>query len=159
MPKAAAFAVIWSAAHGRYEWQHERENGLSPLETEDETGFLGLIDGCSSFAFQGRHGHLTLRKESRLHGEGYWYAYRSQGRRTRKKYVGRTASLSLARLEDIAETLNAQSRVSVDERLQAKGAALPVHETISVEEKGDSLQGHLPDAITTSSGGDHLPVL
>jgi LuxR family transcriptional regulator, maltose regulon positive regulatory protein len=44
-----------------------------------------------------------LRKEFGLHGEGYWYAYRSQGRQTRKKYIGRTSSLSIARLEDIAE--------------------------------------------------------
>lgn len=158
MPKAAASAVIWSPERERYEWQHREENSSYPVSPEDEFGFLRLVDG-SSFAFRGKHGHLTLRKEFRLHGEGYWYAYRSLGRRTRKRYIGRTSSLSIARLEDIAEALNAQSRVSIDERSQAKGEMIPVHTVISEEEKGASLQGRLPDAVITSTAGHHLLVL
>src|ERR1700722_19779905 len=104
MTKAAAYAVIWSPEREHYEWQHRGRISCS-VSPEDEFGFLRLVDS-SSFAFRGKHGHLTLRKEFRLHGEGYWYAYRSQGRRTRKKYLGRTSSLSIARLEDIAEVCN-----------------------------------------------------
>jgi hypothetical protein len=80
MPKAAAATLLWSLERERYEWQYRGKNSSSPLETEDESGFLRMVYG-SSFAFQGKHGHMTLRKESRRHGEGYWYAYRSQGRR------------------------------------------------------------------------------
>src|SRR5262249_55336055 len=158
MPKAAA-TLLWSPERERYEWQHRGENSSYPVSPEDDPGFLRLVDSSSSFAFQGKHGHLTLRKEFRLHGEGYWYAYRSQGRRTRKKYLGRTSSLSIARLEDIAEALTTQSRVSTDERSQAKGETIPVHAVISVEGKGATLQERLPDAVTTSPAGQHLLVL
>src|SRR5215467_539063 len=135
MPKAAAATLLWSPERERYEWQHRGENSSYPVSAEDAPGFLRLVDGSSSFAFQGRHGRLTLRKESRLHGEGYWYAYRSQGRRTRKKYLGRTPSLAIARLEDIAEALNAEARPSTDERSQVQGEPIP------------ALQGRLADAV------------
>jgi LuxR family maltose regulon positive regulatory protein len=159
MPKAAADAVIWSPEREQYEWQHQGENNSCPVSAEDECGFLRLVDGSSSFAFQGRHGHLTLRKESRRHGEGYWYAYRSQGHRTRKKYLGRTPDLTIARLEDIAEALSAEHRVSTDERSQVKGETIPVPAVVLGEERGAALQRQFPDADTTSPTRPHLPVL
>src|SRR5581483_4867186 len=57
------------------------------------------------FSFQGKDGHLTLLKEPRVRGTDYWYAYRSLNGRTLKKYAGRTADLTVARLEEIARTL------------------------------------------------------
>ena len=159
MPKAAAATLLWSPERERYEWQRRSENSSSPVSPEDDLGFLRLVDG-SSFAFQGKHGRLTLRKESRLYGEGYWYAYRSQGRRTRKKYLGRTPDLTIARLEDIAEALNAEPRVSTDERSQVKGATFPeLQVAVSGEERGAALQGRLPHAVTTTPSGQHPPVL
>jgi ATP/maltotriose-dependent transcriptional regulator MalT len=158
MPKAAA-TLLWSPERERYEWQHRGENSSYPLSPEEEPGFLRLVDG-TSFAFQGKHGRLTLRKESRRYGEGYWYAYRSQGRRTRKIYIGRTPSLSIARLEDVAEALNAEPRASTDERSQVKGETIPELQVVVSGEKRDAaLQGRLPDAVTTSPSGQHLPVL
>src|SRR5437868_8715237 len=159
MPKAAVYAVIWSPERDRYELHQQGDRSHHPLHTEDRSGFIGLVDG-SSFAFQGKHGRLTLRKESRLYGEGYWYAYRSQGRRTRKKYLGRTPDLTIARLEDIAEALNAEPRVSTDERSQVKGATFPeLQVAVSGEERGAALQGRLPHAVTTTPSGQHPPVL
>src|SRR6266567_3844410 len=159
MPKAAAATLLWSPERERYEWQRRGENSSSPVSPEDDLGFLRLVDG-SSFAFQGKHGRLTLRKESRLYGEGYWYAYRSQGRRTRKKYLGRTPDLTIARLEDIAEALAASPRVSTDERSQVKGATFPeLQVAVSGEERGAALQGRLPHAVTTTPSGQHPPVL
>ncbi len=38
---------------------------------------------------------------------GYWYAYRRQGKRTRKRYAGRSAELTFAQLEALAEQLEA----------------------------------------------------
>jgi LuxR family maltose regulon positive regulatory protein len=158
MPKAAA-TLLWSPERERYEWQHRGENSSYPLSPEEEPGFLRLVDG-TSFAFQGKHGRLTLRKESRRHGEGYWYAYRSQGRRTRKIYIGRTPSLSIARLEDVAEALNAELRASTDERSQVKGETIAeLQVVVSGEERDAALQGRLPDAVTTPPSGQHLPVL
>ncbi|GHO91133.1 hypothetical protein KSF_011810 [Reticulibacter mediterranei] len=60
----------------------------------------------TSFSFRGREGHLTLLKETRARGgDGYWYAYRHLGKRTVKKYVGRPADLTFARLEWTAREL------------------------------------------------------
>ena len=153
MPKAAVHAVIWSPERDRYELHQQGDRSHHPLRTEDGSGFIGLVDG-SSFAFQGKHGRLTLRKESRLHGEGYWYAYRNQGRRTRKKYAGRTTDLTIARLEDIAEALTAEPRVSTDERSQVKGGTIPeLQAEVPAEERSAALQGRVPRRLGDGGGG------
>ena len=57
------------------------------------------------FSFQGKHGHLSLLKETRRRSkEGYWYAYRRQGKRRIKQYAGRTLDLTISRLEELAHT-------------------------------------------------------
>src|SRR5260370_37479514 len=123
MPKAATYALIWSSEQHTYELCQQGESAPQPLCTDDEHG-LKQLTSSSSFAFQGQHGRLTLRKEARQHGEGYWYAYRSQGRRTLKKYAGRTADLTIARLEEIAEILNADGSANGG-RLQVSESAVP----------------------------------
>jgi LuxR family transcriptional regulator, maltose regulon positive regulatory protein len=57
---------------------------------------------CTSFSFQGRAGRLNVYKEPRPRGAGYWYAYHATGLRVAKRYLGRTATLTLARLEEAA---------------------------------------------------------
>jgi LuxR family transcriptional regulator, maltose regulon positive regulatory protein len=47
-------------------------------------------------------GFMTLRKERRQRGAAYWSAYRRQGQRLRKVYLGRATALTQARLEEIA---------------------------------------------------------
>ena len=47
-------------------------------------------------------GFMTVRKERRQRGSAYWTAYRRCGRRLRKVYIGRSAALTHARLEEIA---------------------------------------------------------
>ena len=127
MPTAATCALIWSSERNTYELRHQDSiSSISPhsLQAEDGHQFIQLVDG-SSFAFQGKHGRLTLRKESRPHGEGYWYAYRNHGRKTLKKYAGRTADLTIARLEEIAEALNASNCSSTDERSRLNEGDIP----------------------------------
>jgi hypothetical protein len=50
-------------------------------------------------------GFMTLRKECRQRGTAYWTAYRRQGRRLRKIYIGRSTLLTQASLEQIATRL------------------------------------------------------
>src|SRR5690606_20983778 len=50
-------------------------------------------------------GFFTLRKERRQRGTAYWSAYRRQGQRLRKLYIGRSTALTEARLEEIAAHL------------------------------------------------------
>ena len=50
-------------------------------------------------------GFMTVRKERRQRGTAYWSAYRRQGQRLRKRYIGRSNALTQARLEQIAAHL------------------------------------------------------
>ena len=50
-------------------------------------------------------GFMTVRKEQRQRGTAYWTVYRRQGQRLRKVYVGPSAVLTQARLEQIAAQL------------------------------------------------------
>ena len=50
-------------------------------------------------------GFVTVRKERRQRGTAYWSAYRRQGQRLRKLYLGRSAALTQARLQEIAARL------------------------------------------------------
>jgi LuxR family transcriptional regulator, maltose regulon positive regulatory protein len=50
-------------------------------------------------------GFITVRKERRQRGTAYWTIYRRQGQRLRKVYVGLSAALTQARLEQIAAQL------------------------------------------------------
>ena len=50
---------------------------------------------------------MTVRKERRQRGGVYWSAYRRQGRRLRKIYLGPAASVTEARLREVAALLYA----------------------------------------------------
>jgi LuxR family maltose regulon positive regulatory protein len=159
MPKTAPCALIWSSDRGIYEFRHQGGISPHPLNAEDEHYFIRLVDG-SSFAFQGKHGRLTLRKEPRQHGEGYWYAYRNHGRSTLKRYAGRTADLTITRLEEIAAALNAEPRSSTGEHSGTKGEGIPSLKTLSaVEDMRTVLQGRVLDPVTTSPSGQRAPLL
>ncbi|QBD76976.1 hypothetical protein EPA93_13570 [Ktedonosporobacter rubrisoli] len=106
MPKVISDAVIWSAKQNIYVQRSQGSLDLQPITGEQEQWFSWLAVR-SAFAFQGQQGHLTLRKEARARKEEYWYAFRCQNRRTIKRYVGRTADLTLARLEEIATEIAA----------------------------------------------------
>jgi hypothetical protein len=50
-------------------------------------------------------GFMTVRKEPRQRGGAYWTAYRRQGGRLRKIYLGTASGLTQARLDTVAATL------------------------------------------------------
>ncbi len=51
-------------------------------------------------------GFMTVRKERRQRGGAYWTAYRRAGSRLRKVYLGRSATVTQARLQAIAAVLH-----------------------------------------------------
>ena len=71
--------------------------------------WFAWLDQVSSFAFSGKSGHYTARKEAKQRGDRYWSAYLTTDEQLTKKYLGKTADLTLARLEHIAGMLSAQS--------------------------------------------------
>lgn len=63
------------------------------------------VTGATSFAVAGTAGRFTARKERRGRADGYWRAYRRRGEKLVSVYLGRSAELSLERLQTIAVAL------------------------------------------------------
>lgn len=55
-------------------------------------------------------GFMTVRKERRQRGGAYWTAYRRQGHRLRKIYLGASPTLTQARLEAVVTILLEEGR-------------------------------------------------
>ena len=104
MGRTPLHALIWSAEqhlYGLYT-RGQLELWFQPAE---EAAWLAWLREVSSFAFHGKEGSLNVYLEKRPHGGVYWYAYHTKEGRTRKRYLGQTESLSLARLEETARSL------------------------------------------------------
>src|SRR6516165_82160 len=98
MPKVPTFTLAWSSATETYELYktHIREVlGIVP----DSPAWFAWLEQVSFFAFVGKSGHFTARKEAKQRGGRYWSAYLATGEQLSKKYLGKTADLTLARLE------------------------------------------------------------
>jgi LuxR family maltose regulon positive regulatory protein len=112
MPKIPTFTLAWSPARETYELYEKRDReGLGIVS--DSPAWFAWLDQVSSFAFVGKGGHYTARKEAKLRGGRYWYAYLATSEQLTKKYLGKTADLTLDRLEHIAGMLYAQSESHV----------------------------------------------
>jgi LuxR family maltose regulon positive regulatory protein len=102
MPKPALFTLKWSGEHHLYEL-YEQDRLL--LQANSESWFTWLTTH-TSFSFRGKESRFNLLKETRKNkGEGYWYAYQRQGQRVIKRYVGRSAELTMTRLEEVEREL------------------------------------------------------
>ncbi len=135
MAKRVPATLFWSEEDQQYIWQKEGDKAKR-LRLSAEEQLCQLLDESSSFSFQGQQGHLTLLKETRVKsGDGYWYAYRRQGKRVVKKYAGRPADLTIVRLEKLALAIQAAhgqsepaqlSHLSLDQHPQP--APSPLHQ-------------------------------
>ncbi len=108
MPKPARYLLAWAAEQNAYELREGTR--VSPMFAADWANWL---DDHDSFSFKGRLGRLSLLKERRKAGPGYWYAYRRQGEHTAKRYAGRSGELTFARLEALAQALAAHDGLPV----------------------------------------------
>ena len=103
MPKQSLHVLRWSATDQIY--QLFANGQLKQSFGADDAAWPSWLAAHSSFAFDGQHGRLSVIKEARARGAGYWYAYRATGRRTSKRYLGTTSHVTIARLEEIASLL------------------------------------------------------
>src|SRR2546421_6634131 len=76
------------------------------FQRRDDEAFSHWLNEHTAFAFWGQAGQLSVLKEARPGGTGYWYAYRTQERHTRKRYLGPSARVTFARLEQEAKVLS-----------------------------------------------------
>src|SRR6266849_4903925 len=104
MPKIAHYTLVWSPLHQAYELRVSAYSGIQDIVPESPA-WLAWVSQISSFAFHGRNGSYTACKESKQRGEGYWYAYARIGGKLTKRYLGRGSSLTLPRLEQVAQEL------------------------------------------------------
>ena len=108
MAKVPTYTLVWSPAIGAYELYETRDRGVLKIAPESLEWFAWL-EQVSSFAFAGKNGNYTARKEAKQRGDRYWSAYLATGTQLTKKYLGKSADLTLTRLEHIAGVLSAQS--------------------------------------------------
>ncbi|HEX6483360.1 MAG TPA: LuxR family transcriptional regulator, partial [Ktedonobacteraceae bacterium] len=104
MSRAPLHALIWSKEQSLYELYTQGQLKLR-FQPTDEAAWLAWLGSVSSFAFHGRGGSLNVYLEQRPRGGAYWYAYQTKEGRTRKRYLGRTETSSLAHLEETAQML------------------------------------------------------
>lgn len=112
--------LIWRADRQFYELDGKP---LLPL-TRDEEQWVNWLESISAFSFQGQQGHMTVRKEARPRGDHYWYAYRRVGSKMRKKYLGRSITLTLDHLEEIASAFSP----AISSSLPVDGPRMPLKE-------------------------------
>lgn len=108
MAKSSLHVLIWSEEHQRYELLTAGHRQQC-FGQEDKQPWQDWLSHQTSFAFQGQHGHISVRKETRTRGAGYWYAYSTRSRQTNKRYLGPLTRVTLERLEEVARALAAEN--------------------------------------------------
>lgn len=106
MSRPASYLLRWSSQTQEYKLFATAHNEHCDLAIGSSDWFT-LLATIPSFAFISRTGtHCTVRKEAIRPSGIYWYGYRSQQRRTLKRYLGRTQDISITRLEELAANLS-----------------------------------------------------
>src|SRR6266702_4509422 len=105
MPRVPLHALIWSRDQGRYEL-YTRGQFVQRFRSGDHQAWQSWLCQVTSLAFHSPFGSLNVYQEARPRGGAYWYAYHTNRGGTRKHDLGRTAQVSLARLEAAAQALS-----------------------------------------------------
>ncbi len=119
MPKSSLHTLAWSEEQECYELYTQGELQIR-FAPENEQSWQDWLSTQASFAFQGRYGRMSVVKEARSRGSGYWYAYSTLQGHTRKRYLGQTNNITFEHLAQVAQTfLKEQGQpVSTPEPLQ-----------------------------------------
>src|SRR5690242_14413256 len=106
MPKRIPYQLQWSSPTEEYAIFHDGRP-IAPRIEPSSQHWVDWLETVPSFSFQSRDGgSCTVRKETVQRGGTYWYAYRRREGRMVKRYLARSAELTLARLEEVTATLN-----------------------------------------------------
>ncbi|QBD76340.1 hypothetical protein EPA93_10105 [Ktedonosporobacter rubrisoli] len=102
MPRQLSHLLHWNPGTSAYELRVGNRRVSTFLPADHRFDWLKEI---SSFSFYCRSGvQYTVRKEKMQRGSVYWYGYRRLEGRIVKRYIGKTADLTLARLEEVASS-------------------------------------------------------
>lgn len=146
MPRRAAYQLVWQPDSRAYEvWQDGAP--LAPRVAPGTSAWLDWLEAVPSFAFEGKTGETyTVRKETVQRGTAYWYAYRRLQGKMVKRYVGRSADLTPARLEEVAAALAA---------VASSPDATPATSQAPTEQRQRPARPTRPRTGTSANGGDH----
>jgi LuxR family transcriptional regulator, maltose regulon positive regulatory protein len=86
-----------------------RQDGQEQVLTVDTAAWFAWLETASTFSFVSETGSLTARREQAGHKRGgwYWKAYRKQHGKLSSRYLGKSETLTLARLQTVAQALAA----------------------------------------------------
>src|SRR5215472_6996759 len=104
MPRAPLHVLIWSADQTLYEL-FTRGQLVHRFRPADDDLWRTWLAAHTAVVFQGRAGRIHLHHEPRTRTTRYWYAYHVTRQRA-KRYLGPTAQLTFARLEQVAGELS-----------------------------------------------------
>ena len=137
MPSPSPNVLTWSEVQQHYELSTQ-EQPAQGFHRGDEPAWQSWLDEHNAFAFVGQEGRISVLKEARSRGAGYWYAYRTQDRHTRKHYIGPSVKVTFDRLEGAAKELKSRS-------LSSKRTANVL------EDSGPNVKSHIGQAIALFS--------
>src|SRR5579875_2482231 len=149
MPRRASYLLCWCPESGTYDLRNGPGGESLGIDLNGPAWF-DWLGGIASFSFQSRSGDTcTIRKEIVQRGGAYWYAYRRAGGRMVKRYLGRTADVSLARLEEVAAALASRA---ADELASDRAAhAVPAAEPGPKGRRGVTANDALPSPVILST--------
>src|SRR5579884_2541033 len=84
-----------------------RQDGQEQVLTVDTAAWFAWLETASTFSFVSETGSFTARREQAGHKRGgwYWEAYRKQHGKLSSRYLGKSESITLARLQTVAQAL------------------------------------------------------
>ncbi|HEU5227206.1 MAG TPA: LuxR C-terminal-related transcriptional regulator [Ktedonobacteraceae bacterium] len=145
MPKEAASTLTWSAIHQTYTLS---DRSIETTLTFDKSSpvWHEWLEQATSFAFRGRKGSYTARREQIKPGDWYWYAYQRSQKRVQKKYLGKSTALSLQRLEEVAARFTSKQEVedeAVISSMQARISKMAQEQILAAKLRVPLLPQHL----------------
>lgn len=155
MPRTA-YALTWSASSQTYTLSRQQSGENLSLEL-DSLAWFAWLAGITSFTFHGQAGPYTARQEVVQRGTRYWYAYLRINRRLHKKYLGKTADLTLAHLEQVAHLLHAERTSGGPSGIPLSASHAPV--TVAEDPSPAQIAIHSDPLIPLLSTKFHVPRL
>ncbi len=99
MPKITEYRIEWSKVKNGYEVIH----GPFSFDLIGNSGLHFWMEQLETFHFCSPTGHaLTMRKEKKKRGGGYWYTYKRVNGKVKRKYFGDRRKIDLQTLETLA---------------------------------------------------------
>jgi len=146
MAKTRQAALIWSQEDQQYLWRDEHSTDTIDVREERKRGSGGWLRTPRSLFKDERDTSPCSKKRDLGEENGYWYAYRRQGKRTAKKYAGRTADLSAARLEHMARVL----RVHRSRETRSCPTEMPGEQAMEESGLATAMAGQHQNSISSS---------